>query len=268
MQPKSGPLGAVLARPNDDPIKIVAVALTLCLVCSIVVSATAVGLRPLQEKNRAQALQREIIEVAGLYRPGVEIDDAFGRIETRLVDLDSGRLVDTDPHGYSYRAAAGDPSLSMPLGSKDPARIHRRPSLMPVYLVRDEAGALQRVILPVYGAGLWSTLHGLLALAPDTRTVRALTFYEQAETAGLGSGVAEARWLDKWQGKQVLDDAGNPVVKVVKGSVVPDAHGASHQVDGLSGATLTGDGVTRLMQFWLGERGFGPFLQRVRRGEV
>jgi Na+-transporting NADH:ubiquinone oxidoreductase subunit C len=256
------PVRAVFALPNEDPRKILAVAVALCLVCSVVVSATAVSLRPLQERNAAQELKREVVKVAGLDDPGMSLAQAFEQIETRLVALDSGEIIEAaDPSTYSYREAAQDPALSTAL-EEDPAGIRRRPDRMPVYLVRED-GELATIILPVYGQGLWSTMHGLLALAPDGRTARALSFYEQRETAGLGSEVASPKWLGQWSGKTLVGRDGEPIIEVVKGSVDPNAPGAEHKVDGLSGATLTSNGVEYLMDFWLGEQGYGPFLARL-----
>ncbi|MCF7985072.1 MAG: Na(+)-translocating NADH-quinone reductase subunit C [Thiohalocapsa sp.] len=256
------PLRAVFALPNDDPRKTVAVALALCLACSVVVSATAVTLRPLQERNAALALKREVVKVAGLAGPGMDPARAFEQIETRLVDLDTGTFVDdADPRTYSYRDAAQDPARSTALGDTDIAGIRSRPDRMPVYLVREE-GELRSIILPVYGAGLWSTMHGLLAVAPDGRTARGLTFYEQRETAGLGSEVASERWLSQWPGKTLIGPDGEPVIRVAKGNVEAGSPNADRRVDGLSGATLTGNGVTRLLRFWLGEQGYGPFLAK------
>ncbi|MBK5931154.1 Na(+)-translocating NADH-quinone reductase subunit C [Halochromatium salexigens] len=255
---------AVFRLPNDDPRKTIAVALVLCLACSVVVSATAVSLRPLQERNAARALKSEVIKVAGIETADMSLDQAFEQIERRLVDLETGEFVeDADPLSYSYRDAAKDPAASSAIEEAERAGLQRRPDRMPVYLVR-HAGELQTIILPVYGAGLWSTMHGLLALAPDGRTTQALTFYEQRETAGLGSEVAGQRWLSEWPGKVLIDETGEPVIEVVKGNVDPDAPNAEHRVDGLSGATLTSNGVTNLMHFWLGEQGYGPFLARLR----
>ncbi|MBK1633359.1 Na(+)-translocating NADH-quinone reductase subunit C [Thiohalocapsa halophila] len=255
-------LRAVFALPNDDPRKTLAVAVALCLACSVVVSATAVTLRPLQERNAALELKREVVKVAGLDDPGVSLSQAFEQIEPRLVDLETGELLaDADASTYSYRDAAQDPDQSKAL-AQDPAGIRRRPDRMPVYLVRND-GALATIVLPVYGQGLWSTMHGLLALAPDGRTVKGLTFYEQRETAGLGSEVASPKWLGQWAGKTVIGPDGKPVIEVVKGSVDPKAPNAERKVDGLSGATLTSNGVENLMDFWLGEQGYGGFLARL-----
>jgi Na+-transporting NADH:ubiquinone oxidoreductase subunit C len=260
------PLRRLFALPNDDPRKTLAVAVVLCLACSVVVSATAVTLRPLQARNAALELQKEVVKVAGLGDSDLDLAEAFERIDMRLVDLDTGELVDgADAAAYSYRDAALDAARSEALAD-DPAGIRRRPDLMPVYLVRDN-GALETIVLPVYGQGLWSTMHGLLALAPDGRVVRALSFYEQRETAGLGSEVASPKWLGQWPGKTVIGPDGEPVIEVLKGRVDPNAPHARNQIDGLSGATLTAKGVHNLMRFWLGEQGYGPFLARLRSGE-
>lgn len=263
---RRGGLLGLFSRPNDDPVKTVAVALVLCLACSIVVSATAVGLRPLQERNASLALKREILRVAGMDAAGQDTERAFKNIEVRLVDLATGDYVEhPDPMSYSYRDAGNDPLASQALGEQDIAGIRRRPDKMPVYLVRDGAdGQIDTVILPVYGYGLWSTMHGLVALHPDGRRAKALSFYEQRETAGLGGEVANPQWQAKWQDKTLIGPDGAPVIQVAKGPVDPNAPNADQRVDGLSGATLTTNGVTHLMQFWLGGQGFGPYLDKLR----
>lgn len=267
-KPRGGLFG-IFSRPNDDPVKTVAVALVLCLACSVVVSATAVGLRPLQERNASLALKREILRVAGIEASPSELERAFADIEVRLVELETGDYVDhPDPMSYSYRDAGDNPQASLALGEQDIAGIRRRPDRMPVYLVRDSEATdqIETVILPVYGYGLWSTMHGLVALHPDGRRAKALTFYEQRETAGLGGEVANPRWQAKWQDKTLIGPDGEAVIRVAKGPVDPRAPDAHRTVDGLSGATLTTNGVTYLMQFWLGEQGFGPYLEKLRAG--
>lgn len=257
----------IFALPNDEPLKIVAVAVALCLVCSLIVSTAAVGLRPLQERNESLALKREILKVAGLYRPEQDIDQAFAKLDTRLVDLATGEYVtDVDVGSYDMRKAAADPEMALALtNEQDLARIRTRAKVMPIYLQRDE-GELKSLILPVYGYGLWSTMYGLLSLAPDGRTVKALSFYDQLETAGLGGEVANPKWQDTWTGKKVADENGEPRFQVVKGSVDSNSPNAIYQVDGLSGATLTSNGVTNLVRFWMGDLGYGPFLARVHDG--
>jgi Na+-transporting NADH:ubiquinone oxidoreductase subunit C len=257
--------GGLFSLPNDDPRKIVAVAVTLCLVCSVAVSSAAVLLRPLQERNEELALKREILKVAELYRPGEDVEALFGQVEVRVVDLATGEYApEIDPETFDQRDAARDPGLSAVVApERDIANIKRRAKYAPVYLVR-ESGRVKLIVIPVHGYGLWSTMYGLLALEPDARTIAGLTFYEHAETAGLGSEITNPSWLAKWEGKLAVDAQGDPRIRVIKGSVQEQAPAARYQVDGLAGATLTSNGVTNLIHYWLGEQGFKPYLDRIR----
>ena len=138
------------------------------------------------------------------------------------------------------------------------------------YLVRnaDDPERIDQIVLPVYGYGLWSTLYGYIALESDVRTIAGLTFYKHAETPGLGGEVDNPRWKEQWKGKLAYDEDGDPAVRIVKGGFDRDAPWATYAVDGLSGATITSNGVEKSLNYWLGDAGFGPFLDKVRGGEV
>jgi Na+-transporting NADH:ubiquinone oxidoreductase subunit C len=122
-----------------------------------------------------------------------------------------------------------------------------------------EGDELKAIILPIEGKGLWSTLYGYLALAPDANTVVGITFYDHGETPGLGGEVDNPRWQALWPNRKAYDARGNAALRVKKGRAGPPEEDP-HQVDGLSGATITSRGVTALIQFWLGDDGFGPYL--------
>lgn len=266
--PRRG-LGAILALPNDSPKKMLLVAISLCLVCSVVVSSAAVLLRPMQAQNAALDRKRNIVEVAGLLGANGDVVSAFQRIEERIVDLRTGQFTqEVEPGRFDDRKAARDPALSARLPQEqDIASIRRRTHYATVYLVR-KGDAIEQVILPVHGYGLWSTLYGFLALKGDLRTVAGLKFYEHAETPGLGGEVDNPAWRAKWEGKVAIDQAGKVVIEVARGVVDESRPGAEHRVDGLAGATLTSRGVDNLLNFWLGENGFGPFLARLRNQEI
>ena len=91
--------------------------------------------------------------------------------------------------------------------------------------------------------------------------------HEHKETPGLGGEVDNPRWKSVWPGKQVYNN-GEVALRVLKGTVDPQAADASYQVDGLAGATLTTRGVSNLVQYWLGENGFEPFLQNLKTGDA
>ncbi|WP_028995772.1 Na(+)-translocating NADH-quinone reductase subunit C [Azonexus hydrophilus] len=245
------------------------VALAVSLVASVFVAGSAVALKPVQIENRLLDKQRSILAIAGIGGDKLssrEVKDLFNsRIKARVVDLNTGEYNDSlDPVTFDPLKAAKDPKTSAALkGSEDLALIKRREQFTTVYMV-EQNGQLESLILPIRGYGLWSTLHGFLAVKPDLNTVVGLGFYQHAETPGLGGEVDNPKWKGMWPGKTLFDDSGKPIIRIVKGGVDPASPDAGHQVDALAGATLTSNGVDRLMQFWLGEQGFGPYLAKLR----
>jgi Na+-transporting NADH:ubiquinone oxidoreductase subunit C len=255
---------------NDSIGKTLVVAFALCIVCSVVVSAAAVLLKPVQEVNKTLDRKRNILAAAGMLVEGKSVDEQFADVQTRVVDLQTGKFADNavDPDKYVQRKAAKDPDLSEALTAKeDLAKISRRERYSLVYLVQDAAGGIDKIILPIRGYGLWSTMYGFIALEPDANTIAGLGFYEHGETPGLGGEIDTPRWKAFWRGQEVYRD-GDVQIGLIKGSVDPLAAGAAWEVDGLAGATLTSRGVTNLVHFWLGEDGFEPFLNNLRVGEA
>ena len=245
------------------------VALAVSLVASVFVAGSAIALKPVQIENRLLDKQRSILVIAGIGGGDLsagEIKELFtNRIKARVVDLSTGDYNDSlNPVTFDPVKSSKDPSMSKPLkGSEDLALIKRREQFSTVYLVEQD-GKLESLILPIRGYGLWSTLHGFMAVKGDLNTVVGMGFYQHAETPGLGGEVDNPNWKGLWPGKQLFDEQGKPVIRIVKGGVDPASPGARHQVDALAGATLTSNGVDRLIQFWLGEQGFGPYLAKLR----
>lgn len=259
-----------LHAPRDSKRNIFLVATVVSLVCAVIVSSAAVLLRPRQALNEAANRQKIILDVAGIFAPGVALAEQFRQVEAHVVELASGDFVDDiDPLTFDALRASRDPATGVTIdGAADIANIGRRAKHATVYLVRTD-GELKTIILPVYGYGLWSTMYGFVALEPDANTVVGLRFYQQAETPGLGGEVDNPRWRALWRGKLIYDEQGVARIEVVRGQVEAGASDAAaaaarFQVDGLAGSTLTGRGVTNLMRYWLGPEGFGPFLTRLR----
>jgi len=243
------------------------VALVVSLVCSVLVAGTAIALRPQYQENQERNRQQNILAAAGLLEPGSDVAKSFAQVEARVVDLQTGVYVDEiDPETLNSQGIARDPTLSVAIPpDRDIALIRNRAKYAVVYLVYD-AGEPALIILPVYGYGLWSTMYGYLALAGDASTIVGLRFYEHGETPGLGGEIDNERWLRLWPGKRVYGASDQPLIEVVKATARVDSL-AVHQVDGISGATLTGNGVTNLLRYWLGADGFGPYLSRIRNSQ-
>jgi Na+-transporting NADH:ubiquinone oxidoreductase subunit C len=264
--PQAGIIQRFLAMPNDSVSKTIIVAVAVCLVASMVVSAAAVALRPIQQVNALKDKQVNILQVAGIYDPNEDVLEAFSAFEPHILELETGTFTDQfDPATFDDRAAADDPATSEELDA-DPAGIGRQADYVTVYLLRDDAGAIDKVILPIHGYGLWSTLYGFIALESDVNTIYGLQFYEHAETPGLGAEVDNPRWRAQWNGKELRDAEGDLRITVSK--TPPAADAAQFHVDALAGATLTSRGVDNLVRFWMGEQGFGPFLDNLKEGDA
>lgn len=250
-----------LALPNDSRTKTFGVAFLVATVSAVAVAVTAVSLKPLQtenaERQRQAQMQDMLASVPGLAQ--MLQDTQADTLETHIVDLERGVFADDiDPTSFEP-----DPERGFVLDqSDDIAGIGRRPDLTPVYVVNDD-GDLSLLVLPIYGTGYQSTIRAYLALESDLNTIAALSIYEQGETPGLGTRIAEPAWQNQWSGKQVADETGAIAINVVR-----DGSGGVHEVDGLSGATRSSSGVGNMVRFWLGENGFGPFLANLRDKET
>ncbi|TVZ39182.1 Na+-transporting NADH:ubiquinone oxidoreductase subunit C [Alteromonadaceae bacterium 2753L.S.0a.02] len=254
---------------NDTIKKTITVALLLCIVCSVVVSTASVVLKPAQIANKQIDFKRNILAAAGLLDPSKSVEEQFSQVETKIVDLETGKFTsEIDPKSFDQRKSVKDPKLSDALpGEEDIAGLSRREKYAKVYLVKD-SGGLKTVILPISGYGLWGTLYGFLAIEADMNTVVGLGYYDHKETPGLGAEVDNPHWKSLWQGKKLYSADGSVAISIIKGSVGPGTPDAEHKVDGLSGATLTSVGVDHMMKFWLGENGYKPFLDNLKAGEA
>lgn len=236
--------------------KTIGVVVAVCLVCSIVVSSAAVGLRALQEKNAAIDKQSNIVQAAGLLDiADGDIAGTFDKyVEERFVDLSTGKYVEV-PEDYNMYKEAKNPEYSVKVENSNVGFL-RRASIASVYVVKNDAGEIVRLVLPVHGSGLWDLMYGFLALDADGNTIRELIYYQHKETPGLGGEIQNPSWRAKWDGKK-LYNAGEVAIEVNKG----DNSGDTYAVDALSGATLTSNGVQNTLTYWAGENGFGPYLK-------
>ena len=248
------------------------VAALLCVACSVVVATAAVGLRPLQQANKRQDQKKNVLMAAGLFVDGEnessEVDSLYeANVEEVLIDLATGEPADpnvVDPAKYDPRKASKDAELSKPIEPPTAlGGIKTREKYAFVYRVKGESGAVEKIVLPIYGKGLWSTLYGFLAVGVDANTVQGITFYEHGETPGLGGEIESEGFKDDWPGRKLYDAEGNVAIVMVKGGVAEDD---LHGIDALSGATITSNGVEELVHYWAGPDGFGPYLESLSAG--
>ena len=250
---------------NKDSIQnTVIIGLGLCFVCAAIISFIAVGLKQTQKQNVILDQQKKIVAAADLESFYGSVTKAYDSIEEIVVDLDTGNLTEIDPKNYDLTKELQDNSKFINLtSSEDIATIKVRENFSKVFLeYRD--GELNTVILPVRGYGLWGILYGYLAISNDLNTIVGLEFYEHKETPGLGAEIDNPAWKALWNGKKLFDEEGNLLIEVIKGKVAANDMESTYKVDGLSGATLTSNGVTNLLAFWLGELGYSKFLSSLK----
>jgi len=236
----------------------------ICLVCAALVSISAVGLKPLQTANKLLDKQTKILEASGLLeKAGADIVGTYNKfVEAKMIDLKTGSIIEGDTDIFDERSDARDPSKSIK-PENDIAGINRRANRAVVYLVKNDEGELNTIVLPIIGSGLWDLMYGFVGLAPDLNTVRSVVYSDLKETPGLGAEVLNPKWKALWPGKKMYNDEGDVKIHLVKGGA---KQGDVHGVDALSGATLTSNGVTRTLQFWLGDEGYGPFVTKFKDG--
>jgi len=179
-----------------------------------------------------------------------------------MIDLKTGTIIEGNTDIFEERTDARDTSKSIK-PENDMAGINRRANHAVVYLVKDEQGQLDTIVLPIVGSGLWDLMYGFIGLAPDLNTVRSVVYSDLKETPGLGAEVLNPNWKALWPGKKMFSEQGDIAIKIVKGGA---KKGDIHGVDALSGATLTSNGVQRTIHFWLGDEGYGPFITKFRNG--
>lgn len=244
-------------------------ALVLCLISSTLLSIVSVGLKEQQELNRKLDKQKSVLVACNIIKKDDTLSDAewvakeFANFEAQIVNLSTGEIIAT-----GEEAKAFDPDLveRVPVESNS-AQIIDVPKEVRIFLKKNEAGELDQVVFPVYGNGLWGTMYGFLSLKDDYNTVSGITYYNHKETPGLGGEVDNPIWKGLWPDRKVFDTDGNVAIAVIKGAAGPQTEDP-HSVDGLSGATITSRGVSAMMQYWFGEKGYGPYLEKIQEGKA
>jgi Na+-transporting NADH:ubiquinone oxidoreductase subunit C len=230
----------------SNQFKSLLIAAVMCLVCSIVLTAAATGLQSLQQKNMLHDKHRNILKSVALIDP----DGRYDRAAVEKLYDEFIEAVWVTPEGE----IVAEPDR----GQQD----------YPIYLYTRE-GAIQAYIVPIDSRGLWGRILGYLAIESDGSTISGFTVYQHSETPGLG-GEIEKRWFQKnFVGKRIVDRDGNFVsVQIAKGDVetrVPEPQ-QPHYVDGISGATLTGQYLSAGMREILHK--YEPVSIRFRNNQI
>ncbi len=255
---------------NESIVKTIGVAFAVCLICSLVVSASAVSLRDLQKENKLNDKRIKILQVADIYDPSISIAEQFSELESKFIDFNTGLLMDEYNNfsidDYDQIIVTKDPNLSSkvptsedhPLNPISPYALHKLIGEQYCKLFSKLYG-METVCLRyfnVYG------LYGYISIEDDFNTVSGIEFYDHKETPGLGAEVDNPKWKAQWKGKKIYKD--NKVnLAVIKGKVEAGDSESTYKIDGLSGATITSRGVTNMVAYWFGESGYSSLLREL-----
>ena len=252
---------------NESISKTIGVAFCVCLICSLVVSFSAVSLRDLQNENKLNDKRIKILQAADIYNPDEEIKDQFLKLETKFVNFETGKLMDTymdfSLEEYDPILATRDSNLSSKVPtSEDIAVIKNRENIGKIFILRNDDYSINKLILPIRGYGLWGTLYGYISIENDFNTIAGIEFYDHKETPGLGAEVDNPKWKNLWPGKEIYQN-GEVSLTVIKGKVDNTDKEAQYEIDGLSGATITSRGVTNMIAYWFGESGYSKLFKEL-----
>ena len=222
----------------------------VCVISAVMLSAVSEGLRPQQELNAQLDVKKNIIKAVSLKEPlppkispkeFLKIYDS--KIEELVID-DNGSVME---------------------GKKPKDINENEKNLHPLYVYKED-GQVMAYCYPVVGYGLWSYLYGYLAIEPDGTTVRGITFYKHGETPGLGAEIEKDWFQNNFKGKKIWSAKEKQLVPihVVKGKVINVYRDerAEHAVDGITAATITSNGVTKLLEKWINT--YEPFFKKIR----
>lgn len=246
-------------------------AAAITVICSLLLSGVSGALKEKQEENRVVDRQKNILAALGVPSPkkdgegtlspsdqlaemgAKEVQDLFNqRVDAQVIDKSGNVVEGKAPTDLPAKVASGEeynPELGQAL-----------------YSLKSESGNdVLAYAYPVTGKGLWSTLYGYLAVKPDGNEIVGLSFYKHGETPGLGANIEQPWFRDNFVGKELYKGGKLVGVKVVKGKAADQAAPAdmkeNHMVDGMSGATITGNGVTKMME--TKPKRYEPFFEKV-----
>ena len=215
-------------------------AVGVCVVISAALAVTANILKPVQDAAAEFDRQKNVMMAAGLVafddlRPRPELEALYKKQVAEIV-------VDTETGKVAEGKTVGDVAAMKSAADRLRYRV--------VAISKTADGKPDSYVLPISGKGLWSTIYGYLALEGDGTHVRGVTFYKHGETPGLGGECENPAWCGQWKGKSILDEQHKLVgVAVKKGKVDASiAAEKAHKVDGLSGATITSNGITTFVK--------------------
>ena len=213
----------------------------MTIVLGGMLSLTSVGLKPLQDKQVELDTKKKILGAVITLDPEATPEEVLAlyneRVQSFLVDIDGNEVADT-----TITAEKVDIGKNHKIAPED--------RNYPVFKFLNESGEVEAYIVPVFGAGLWDWISGFVALEKDLNTIKGVAFDHKQETPGLGARITEEKVKDRFKGKTIFEGSELVSVSMIKGEGAGNEL-TDHQVDGMSGATMTAKGLNKMLDHYL-----------------
>ncbi len=218
----------------------------LTIVFGGALSLASVGLKPLQDKQVEIDTKKKILgavmDISDIKDPNELLALYDQKVSSLVVDIDGNEIKEDKD---------GNPIIAEKVNIQRNSKMDPADRKYPVFMFSETGDEINSYIFPTFGAGLWDWISGYVALGQDLNTVQGVAFDHKGETPGLGARITEANVQQRYVGKKIFNDQGELVsIQMLKGE--GNTGLSDHQVDGMSGATITGKGVNVMLENYLG----------------
>lgn len=224
---------------------IILFAIGLTVVFGGALALTSQGLKPLQDKQVELDTKKKILgavmDISSIKEPNEILETYNAKVKSIVVDY-NGNIVETDPKG--------NPAVAEKVNIQKNSKLDPQERMYPVFMFSESGDGVDAYIFPTFGSGLWDWISSYIALEGDLTTVKGIAFDHKAETPGLGARITEKTVQDRYIGKQIFNGQGElESITMVKGE--GNTGLGDHQVDGMSGATMTAKGVNNMLEVYM-----------------
>ena len=218
-------------------------AVVMVIVVAALLSSAAIGLKPYQDRNIVLEKKQNILSSVGINIDREAADSIYSRyIINELVLNNKGEEID---------------GIAFNLELKRELKKDQDLQSLPLFI--SEVSGTKRYIIPLRGKGLWGPIWGFISLEGDLNKVYGAVFDHKSETPGLGAEINQAFFQEPFVGKTIFEGNEFTSIKVIKGGAPKDD---MHGVDGISGGTITSDGVSDMLYERLNM--YLPYFQKIK----
>ncbi|TVR73955.1 MAG: NADH:ubiquinone reductase (Na(+)-transporting) subunit C [Marinilabiliales bacterium] len=229
----------------------------MVVIVAAVLSVVATVLRPYQELNIEIAKKLDILRSVEKAEQAQEVRDRNSYVEEEY-----DRYI-VDSYVISHLGERRDDIDAFGVNMREEMRKPLEERNLPVFVAQDDDGS-EYYIFPVHGRGLWGPVYGYVALMGDMNTIFGVIFDHDSETPGLGAEINTPRFESQFKGKKLFDETGEFVsIRINKPGAVPPG---DHNVDGISGGTITSQGVEEMLYDVLGS--YRTYFRNQKNSEI